>query len=96
MSTKTPSRQQLNQMINVCCGAHDLVCDCDEPTKHIFLHIFSNQEPYKVTKFQKDNITKCLITEEEDGKDFAEETGIETGDLETLFAEDAAGEDDQG
>ncbi len=53
MSTKTPTRRDLNQLINVCCGAHDLVCDCYEPTKHIILHIFSNEEPYKVTNIYK-------------------------------------------
>lgn len=94
MSTKTPTRRDLNQLINVCCGAHDLVCDCYEPTKHILLHIFSNEEPYKVTKAQKRKIEACLIIEEEDGKE-EDETGIGPGELDILFAEDDAGEGDQ-
>lgn len=92
MSSKVPTRRELNQMINVCCGAHDLVCDCDEPTKHIFLHIFSNGEPYQVTKKQKLDIEKCLITTDADGTDIVDDTGISPGDLERLFAEDDAGE----
>lgn len=96
MSSTKPTRQQLNQMINVCCGAHDLICPCDEPTKHIITHIFSHGEPYQVTKKQKIEIEKCLITtEEEDGQE-EEETGITTGDLEMLFAQDDAGENDEG
>lgn len=94
MSSTTPTRKQLNQVINVCCGAHDLVCDCDEPTKHILLHIFSTGEPYHVTKKQKIDIEKCLITIEENGIDTADDIGITDGDLERLFAEDDAGEND--
>lgn len=97
MSDKKPTRRDLNQLINVCCGAHDLVCYCNEPTKHIILHLFSNQEPYFVTKEEKDNITKCLITTEDDKTDIVAEDGFDHGDLEALFAiEDAAGENNAG
>lgn len=97
MSSKCPTRKDLNQCINVCVGAHDLICDCDEPTKHLLLHIFSHGEPYQVTKEQKDNIIKCLITtEEEDTKDVGD--GLGAGDLEKLFSEDTdvKEEDDTG
>lgn len=97
MSTKPPSRRHLNQLINVCCGAHDLICPCDEPTKHIILHLFSNEEPYFVTKEQKDNIIKCLITDDAAGTGThtpAGDDAIGDGDLEKLFAEDAFEEED--
>lgn len=98
MSSKKPTRRELNQLINVCCGAHDLICDCDEPTKHIILHLFSHQEPYQVTKQQKDNIQKCLITTEDHGEPTAivGDDGINEGDLEAIFAEDKDGEDAEG
>lgn len=97
MSSKRPTRRDLNQMINVCCGAHDLVCDCDEPTKHIFLHIFSHGEPYHVTKEQKKNIEKCLISTEEDTTDIVGVDGLAPGDLEKLFGDDDdAGENAEG
>lgn len=97
MSDKKPTRRDLNQLINVCCGAHDLVCYCNEPVKHIILHCFSNQEPYFVTKEEKDNIIKCLITTEEDKQDTGPDDGFGPGDLEALFAiESGAGEDDTG
>ncbi len=94
--TQLNEKQTIQQLINTFCNTHDLVCDCDEPTKHIFLHIFSNGEPYQVTKKQKLEIEKCLITTDADGTDIVDDTGINPGDLERLFAEDDAGENTDG
>lgn len=87
MSSNAPNRRQLNQCINVCVGAHDLICECDNPIKHLILHCFSHQEPFYVTKKEKENIIQCLITTEEDATQDAGD-GLTTGDLEKLFTED--------
>lgn len=94
MSSRKPSRYQLLQWINLTCGAHDMICDCPEPTKHLLLELTKKQEIYTVTKKEKQQIEKCLTTiedptEEDDG-------GFGPGDLDALFGVDDDGEDTKG
>lgn len=77
-----------NCWINLIHGAHDCTCGCTDTTLHL-LQILSKNNPKKPTIKQLKEI-KCLLTGEQDT---AEETtgvdGLEPGDLDLLFAEDA-------
>lgn len=97
MSSKNVPKYQLNQWINCCVGIHDLICPCNEPTKHLITFLLTKGEKYKVTPEEKYKIQQCLTTSEEeetagqDGEDI-----IQTGDLERIFADDADGENAKG
>lgn len=95
MSSRSPNRYQLLQWINLCVGVHDLICTCSTPTKHLLKELTNKKEEYYVTKKEKEDIEKCLIITEEE-KDTTEEDGFGPGDLDTLFSEDAAGENATG
>lgn len=95
MSSNNPNRYQLLQWINLCCGAHDMICTCNTPTQHLLLELTNKKEEYYITKKQKDDIIKCLITKEEEETTTADD-GFGPGDLEKLFTEDDAGENDTG
>ncbi len=77
---------QQKQLLNTICGNHDLICNCDEPLKHVCLLIFEKAQPRNFTESQKKLIKKCLG--EEDGDGAADDLGIQDGDLEQLFAEE--------
>lgn len=97
MSTKCPTKYQLNQWINCCVGIHDLICDCHHPTKHLITHLFSKQEEYQVTPEEKKNIEKCLTTTEGNGTTtLTGDDDFDAGDLERIFAEDTTGENIDG
>ncbi len=54
MSTRTPTKYQLNQWINCTVGIHDIICDCNHPTKHLINYLFSKGEKYQLTKKEKE------------------------------------------
>lgn len=79
------------QYLNGICNLHDLWCRCDDPLKHTVLTIFEKAKPNNFTEKQKKTIEKCLGDDAGDGKEGQEDfTTIDAGDLESLFAEDAA------
>lgn len=97
MSSNNPKRYQILQWINLTCGAHDMICTCSHPTKHLLVELTKNGETYNITKKEKKQIEKCLITTEEEtthGDD--DDGGFAPGDLEILFGENADGEDTTG
>ncbi len=65
-----------NQLLNVCVGAHDLVCGCPKPIQHLKNLLETPQ---------------CLTTEESSTKEKdgsqEEDIGFNPGDLEKLFEE---------
>lgn len=92
MSIPFNNKKQQLQYINLCIGAHDLVCDCQEPGFHS-LKLLANQIGRELQPEQKKEIQKCLgITTGEDHTDI---DNIDIGDLEKLFEEDIT-EDDSG
>lgn len=80
-------RNQL-QYINVCIGAHDLVCSCKTPLLHCS-SILTKEYLKQATTEEKTSFKKCLgiTTTGEDHGDAAEDIDF-TGDLELLFAQD--------
>lgn len=84
MSTNLTRYQKL-QWKNTLVNIHDLICPCQQGLKHTLLTITEDKEEFKVTKEQKNNIEKCLISSEEI---HTEEDIIGDGELATLFAED--------
>nr|UHS18371.1 MAG: hypothetical protein [Betatorquevirus sp.] len=77
------------QWMNLQVGLHDMHCHCDNPLKHIILHIIEQEPDIKFNSEESKLIQKCLTTEDEDDGDV-----IGPGDLDTLFAEDVFGEED--
>lgn len=74
-------------------NAHDLACGCDHPIEHIIYTTATKGRPSNFTDAEKATLKKCLgITDDPIIKE--EETGIDAGDLDRLFAEDA--EEDSG
>lgn len=92
MSTNLTRYQRL-QWKNTLVNIHDLICPCNEGLKHTLLTITEDKEEIKVTKEQKNNIEKCLISSEEI---HTAEDIIDDGELATLFAEDGDDADTGG
>ncbi len=73
------------QLINSLHNNHDLCCGCQNPSEHLLFLLATKVKPTNFTKEEKKQIQKCLgfgdgrTTEDED-------TGLEPGDLEKLFA----------
>ncbi len=95
MSSKPPNRYQLLQWINLCVGAHDMICTCSTPTLHLLKELTNKKEEYYVTAEEKHNIEKCLIITDAVAAT-TEDDGIGPGDLDLLFTEDDAGENAKG
>lgn len=78
-----PSRKELN-WINGCIIMHDNFCGCDEPANHLLFAV-AKKSGYLVVKNQQ----KCLTSgeDQEDGG-IEEDTGLQDGELERLFAEE--------
>lgn len=75
--------------INSTHGIHDLICHCNNPTKHLFLAIAEREEQIEVTKQEKQKILKCLTTTEEITTRIGEtEDPIDEIALDAVFAED--------
>lgn len=93
----TYSQRQLgNQWMNLIYGSHDMWCHCEDVILHLLTIINSNSQ-FKKPEPEIANI-KCLLT----GPDRTatasaeEDTGIDQGDLERLFADDTTPEDNAG
>lgn len=71
-----------NQLINTVINAHDLCCGCLQPTNHLAYLFCSNTSK------------KCPTTTT--GEDHTEETTLDAGDLDALFADDFTEENDTG
>nr|AGG91485.1 hypothetical protein [TTV-like mini virus] len=67
---------------------HDLICFCPTPTRHLLLALAEQQETIEVSKQEKEKITRCLITTEEDGTTTDVLDGMDEVGLDALFAED--------
>lgn len=92
---KYSPRQQENNILNACCGVHDLACGCKDPLKCVATLIFFKAEPTNFNKEEKKQILKCLGMEDTaiDGGDrTTADADIGPGDLDLLFAEDGDGE----
>lgn len=91
------NRAKQNHWINNVHLTHDLICFCDQPTRHLILAITEKEEPIIVTREEKAKILKCLTTTEEtttattDGDQNIDEIG-----LDALFAEKFEEEDTEG
>ncbi len=79
---------QQKQLLNTIVGNHDLICNCEEPLKHIGLLIFEKAKPSNFTEEEKKLIKKCLGEEEATGDRDADD-GFTDGDLAALFTEEA-------
>lgn len=91
-----PDRRELH-WLNLCVHSHDLMCGCDEPGDHLLLLLAKKSGYLQIKKEALQTATKCLTTGEEityettgEGED---DTGLEPGELDRLFAED---DDDTG
>lgn len=70
------------------------MCGCDEPAEHLLLLLAKKSGFLKISKESLIKSTKCLTTGEDlshetTGED-EDETGLEPGELDRLFAEDDA------
>nr|QMI58088.1 ORF2 [Torque teno virus] len=88
-----PFNNKKNQLkfINCVVGCHDLLCECYNPLFHSAKIILKQLEP-EITPQEKQQLQECLGTKDTTKEEDAT-TGIDIGDLEKLFEEDA-GEDD--
>ncbi len=88
----TSENQKKLQWLNFCNQSHDLICGCDEPTKHLLKTILEKSNWLDITEDKKTTIKQCLGLEEDhtatEDKPGEEDEGFGPGDLETLFAED--------
>lgn len=78
--------------LNLCIGSHDLMCGCDEPAEHLLILLAKKSGFLKISKEALIKSTKCLtsgedLTHETTGED-EDETGLEPGELDRLFAEE--------
>lgn len=89
--------QKTTQWLNLCISAHDNICWCKHPWKHLMQGLLERGAEFDLTPKDKRLLQKCLISGEKDGGNHKEEettsttkeeTGydIDTGDLERLFA----------
>lgn len=76
------------QMLNTFVSVHDLTCGCDHPIEHILWTTATKGKPTGFTEEEKSTLKKCLGFGENLTIKEEEETGIEDGDLDRLFAED--------
>lgn len=86
---KTPERsdrRNLLQFVNAIIHSHDMLCDCSDGPFHS-LKLLTTQLSPDLSKQQKEEIKKCLgdTTAATHGDD----DGLDIGDLENLFGEDA-------
>ena len=96
MSTRTPSKYQLNKWINLIWESHDMICSCSHATAHLLEQLGSKQEEIKLNNTTYKQLQKCLTTTED--STVLGEDGFGPGDLDALFAADDFGteEDNTG
>lgn len=94
--------QKETQWLNLCMGAHDLLCFCDKPWMHLLQSVIQRGNFFELDQNQVRIIQKCLTTtsgkedttsdrtEDKDGEKHTEKDGfdLDLGDLEILFGED--------
>lgn len=88
--------QKTTQWINLCIAAHDNICWCKHPWKHLMQGLLERGAEFELDKKDIRMLQKCLITTAENGGNQKEETStttkedntfdIDAGDLERLFA----------
>lgn len=81
-----PTSFQKKQLINCFIGDHDLICSCNNPAVHC-LRILIDQLKPELQKEDIKQLQQCLGETTTTGD--AEDGGIDPGDLEKLFSEDA-------
>lgn len=86
---KLTERQLQLKITNIGIHAHDLTCDCQEPSYHL-CRILLKQLSGEFTKQQKQNLKQCLGLDQDTTDGDTENIGK---DLEELFKEDT---DDDG
>lgn len=86
MSSRTPSKYQLNKWMNLVWESHDMICDCPSATTHFLDLLATKQENIALNNTTYKNLQKCLTTKE-DSTVLAED-GFGPGDLDALFAAD--------
>ncbi len=75
-------------------NTHDLLCQCDEPLKHIILTIRDQEPNIKFNKEESEKLQKWLTTGDDQDGDAID--GLGEGDLERLFEEDFTADDEDG
>lgn len=75
------------QLINSWIHCHDLTCSCDNPGFHI-LQIAAQQIGPELKKQEKEQIIKCLGQTSTEDAAGGQDSDIDLGDLDALFAED--------
>lgn len=81
------------QLLNTFVSAHDLTCGCDHPIEHIIWTTATKGKPTRFTDEEKKKLKECLGFGEDPTIKEEETTGLDTGDLEKLFAHDDDEED---
>lgn len=77
-----------NQLLNTVFSAHDLTCGCEDPPSHLTLLLIEKYQPTKFTKEDKKIIQKWHTSIQEEDTTGEDETGLQEGELDALFAED--------
>lgn len=90
----TSKRHQNLQWVNSMVNTHDLVCQCDEPLKHIILTIRDQEPNIKFNKEESTKLQQWLTTGDDQDGDAID--GLGDGDLERLFEEDFTADDEDG
>lgn len=88
LSTKNKEKSLINSFV----GSHDLVCYCNNPALHCLQILIKQLKPE--LKQEEINQLKQCLGDDHTTTETAEDTGYDIGDLEKMFGEDDAGEED--
>lgn len=91
MSMPFSTKAQQLQFVNAIIGIHDIGCRCNNPAFHSY-SILTKQLKNELQPEERKQIITCLG--DPDTTATKDEDGFEDGELDRLFSEDAAGEDE--